>query len=86
MKIYIKVKEAVTHYNRMNPGKKMTLIGLGKQVFKYDKRIVAETTMEQYLSGWNTGNFGSKQPTVTHIAIIANVTGYPICDLIHVED
>lgn len=87
MKIHIKVKEAVAHYNRVKkPKQKMTFTSLGKKVFGDDDKPTSDHTRQQYLSGWNNGYTNSKIPSLYHVVKIHLATGYSMDDLIHVED
>lgn len=82
MKVYIKVKEAIAHYNRVNRGKsKMNLEILGEKVFAGDKRVKSPLSGKHALTRWNVGEF-NKQCTVIHLLIIAKETGYSLCDLV----
>lgn len=87
MRVYIRVNEAIAHYNKTKkPKKRMTLTSLGEVVFAADKRLNSKRTIQIYMSCWNAGNHEYKFCTAIHLAIIAKETGFPICDLIHVEN
>lgn len=86
MKVYIKVKEAIAHYNRVKkPKVKMTTKSLGEKVFSGDKTITSVYTMEQYLSGWNNGYTNSKKPSLHHAVKISIITGYSLNDLVYYD-
>lgn len=76
----IKVKAAINYYNanRKHGTEKMTMESLGKIVF-------ADTgNNDDYgkvkLSDWNNGR--TELATVTRCSIIADQTGYPLCELL----
>ena len=80
-KIYIKINEAIAHYNRSFDGvrKPMTIDSLGEIVFKGER--LSKSSRNVYLSSWNSGKM-IERCRVEYLICISNSTGLSLSEII----
>ena len=82
MKIYLKINEAISEYNRNHPKEKMTQQKLSEIVFKGE--AIAEQSKLVYLSQWNNGKM-IERCRILYFVRISQALGVSLSDLIVIK-